>query len=63
MMEILNMGGYAVFVWSAYFIALGFSAFLYRRSVQQLKFIEKQAIQNGIALEDKKVESFQNQSA
>lgn len=48
MLEILNMGGYAVFVWSAYFIALCLTFFLYQRSVKQLKLAEKQAKELGL---------------
>ncbi len=48
MLEFLNMGGYAVFVWSAYFIALGLTFFLYQRSVKQLKLAEKQAKELGL---------------
>ena len=43
MLETLNMGGYAIFVWSAYAIAMGLTFFLYKRSVKQLKLAEKQA--------------------
>ena len=45
------MGGYAIFVWSAYAIALGLTFFLYRRSVKQLKHAEKQADELGIVTE------------
>ena len=48
MLEFLNMGGYAVFVWSAYFVALGLTFFLYQRSVKQLKLAEKQAKELGL---------------
>ena len=48
MLEILNMGGYAVFVWSAYCIALCLTFFLYQRSVKQLKLAEKQAKELGL---------------
>ena len=51
MLETLNMGGYAIFVWSAYAIALGFAFFLYKRSVKQLKHAEKQAKELGIVTE------------
>ena len=49
MMEILNMGGYAAFVWPAYFFALGLTFFLYKRSVKQLKTVEKKAEELGLA--------------
>ena len=51
MLETLNMGGYAIFVWSAYAIALGLTFFLYKRSVTQLKYAEKQAKELGIVTE------------
>ena len=51
MLETLNMGGYAIFVWSAYAIALGLAFFLYKRSVKQLKHAEKQAKELGIVTE------------
>ena len=47
-MEILNMGGYAVFVWPAYFFALGLTFFLYKRSVKQLVKAEKKADELGL---------------
>jgi heme exporter protein CcmD len=43
MIEALNMGGYAMFVWPAYFIALGLTFFLYKKSVKQLKVAEKKS--------------------
>lgn len=59
------MGGYAIFVWSAYAIALGLAFFLYKRSVKQLKHAEKQAKDLGLITE--KVEaaevSLEKQSA
>lgn len=59
------MGGYAIFVWSAYAIALGLAFFLYKRSVKQLKNAEKQAKDLGLITE--KVEaaevSLEKQSA
>ena len=51
MLETLNMGGYAIFVWSAYAIALGLTFFLYKRSVKQLRHVEKQAKELGIVTE------------
>lgn len=42
------MGGYAAFVWSAYFFALGLTFFLYKRSVKQLKTVEKKAEELGL---------------
>ena len=65
MLETLSMGGYAIFVWSAYAIALGLAFFLYKRSVKQLKHAEKQAKDLGLITE--KVEaaevSLEKQSA
>tara|TARA_Y100001980_G_C14362766_1_gene170168 strand:- start:38 stop:235 length:198 start_codon:yes stop_codon:yes gene_type:complete len=65
MLETLNMGGYAVFVWSAYAIALGLAFFLYKRSAKQLKQAEKQAKELGLVTEKVKVKevSLENQSA
>ena len=45
------MGGYAIFVWSAYAIAMGLTFFLYKRSVKQLKRAEKQAKELGLITE------------
>ena len=42
------MGGYAAFVWPAYFFALGLTFFLYKRSVKQLKTVEKKAEELGL---------------
>jgi len=36
MIEFLNMGGYALFVWSSYAIALGLVAILYLKSTREL---------------------------
>jgi heme exporter protein D len=56
MLETLNMGGYAIFVWSAYAIAMGLTFFLYKRSVKQLKRAEKQAKELGLITEKVKTE-------
>jgi heme exporter protein CcmD len=40
MIEFLNMGGYAVFVWGSYFIALLLVSILYVRSVKALKSLQ-----------------------
>lgn len=40
MIEFLNMGGYAVFVWGSYFIALFLVSILYVRSVKVLKSLQ-----------------------
>ena len=40
MVEFLNMGGYAVFVWGSYFIALFLVSILYVRSVKALKSLQ-----------------------
>ena len=63
MLEILNMGGYAAFVWPAYIFALGLAFFLYKKSVNQLKSAEKHAKE--LVLVSEKVEdvSAQKQSA
>ena len=50
------MGGYAIFVWSAYTIAMGLTFFLYKRSVKQLKRAEKQAKELGLITEKVKTE-------
>tara|TARA_B100000212_G_scaffold333186_1_gene302253 strand:- start:895 stop:1089 length:195 start_codon:yes stop_codon:yes gene_type:complete len=64
MLETLNMGGYAVFVWSAYAIALGLAFFLYKLSVRQLKQVEKQTQKLGLVTEKVKEEvSLEKQSA
>ena len=63
MMEILNMGGYAVFVWPAYFFALGLTFFLYKRSVKQLKLAEKKVEELGLAKNNSQEISAQKQSA
>jgi len=63
MLEFLNMGGYAVFVWSAYFVALGLTFFLYQRSVKQLKLAEKQAKELGLVADKVEEISAQKYSA
>ena len=40
MIEFLNMGGYAGFVWGSYFIALLLVSILYVRSVKALKSLQ-----------------------
>ena len=40
MIEFLNMGGYAVFVWSSYAIAFLLVTLLYVRSVKALKALQ-----------------------
>ena len=62
-MEILNMGGYAAFVWPAYFFALGLTFFLYKRSVKQLKLAEKKVEELGLAKNNSQEISAQKQSA
>ena len=56
MLETLNMGGYAIFVWSAYIIAIGLAFYLYKLSVRQLKQTEKQAKELGLVTEKVKAE-------
>lgn len=65
MLETLNMGGYAIFVWSAYVIALGLAFYLYKRSARQLRQAEKQAEKLGLVTKKVKVEevSLEKQSA
>ena len=65
MLEALNMGGYAIFVWSAYVIALGLAFYLYKRSARQLRQAEKQAEKLGLVTKKVKVEetSLEKQSA
>lgn len=63
MLEILNMGGYAAFVWPAYIFALGLAFFLYKRSVNQLKSAERQAKELGLVSEKVEEVSAQKQSA
>ncbi|MDA0377550.1 MAG: heme exporter protein CcmD [Proteobacteria bacterium] len=40
MIEFLNMGGYAVFVWSSYAVAFFLVTLLYVRSVKALKTLQ-----------------------
>tara|TARA_B100000963_G_scaffold22161_1_gene16591 strand:+ start:148 stop:345 length:198 start_codon:yes stop_codon:yes gene_type:complete len=65
MLETLNMGGYAIFVWSAYAIALGLAFYLYKRSAKQLRQAEKKAEELGLITKKVKVEevSLEKQSA
>ena len=57
------MGGYATFVWPAYFFALGLTFFLYKRSVKQLKLAEKKVEELGLAKDSSQEISAQKQSA
>ena len=59
------MGGYAIFVWSAYAIALGLAFYLYKRSAKQLRQAEKKAEELGLITKKVKVEevSLEKQSA
>jgi len=57
------MGGYAAFVWPAYFFALGLTFFLYKRSVKQLKLAEKKVEELGLAKNNSQEISAQKQSA
>jgi heme exporter protein D len=64
MIEFLNMGGYAAFVWPAYFFTLGLTFFLYKRSVKQLIKAEKTAKDLGLVEEkSKEIVLDQKQSA
>ena len=53
MIEFLNMGGYAVFVWSSYAVAFLLVTLLYVRSVKALKTL--QSITEASASETKEV--------
>ena len=44
MVEFLNMGGYAVFVWGSYAIALGLVSILYIRSTRELSKLESKLV-------------------
>ena len=57
------MGGYAAFVWPAYFFALGLTFFLYKRSVKQLKLVEKKVEELGLVKDSSQEISAQKQSA
>ena len=63
MLEFLNMGGYAVFVWSAYFITLSLTFFLYKRSVKQLQLAQKKAEELGLVSKEVQETARANQAA
>jgi heme exporter protein CcmD len=44
MIEFLNMGGYAVFVWGSYAIALGLVSILYIKSTKDLSKLESKLV-------------------
>lgn len=44
MIEFLNMGGYAVFVWGSYAIALGLVSILYIKSTKELSKLESKLV-------------------
>ena len=44
MVEFLNMGGYAVFVWGSYAIALGLVSILYIKSTRELSKLESKIV-------------------
>ena len=44
MTEFLNMGGYAVFVWGSYAIALGLVSILYIKSTKELSKLESKLV-------------------
>ena len=44
MVEFLNMGGYAVFVWGSYAIALGLVYILYIKSTRELSKLESKLV-------------------
>jgi heme exporter protein CcmD len=43
-MEFLNMGGYAVFVWGSYAVALGLVSILYIKSTKELSKLESKLV-------------------
>ena len=58
MIEFLNMGGYAVFVWSSYAIAFLLVTLLYVRSVKALK-----ALQSTIEVSDSETKEARTKGA
>ena len=44
MTEFLNMGGYAVFVWGSYAVALGLVSILYIKSTKELSKLESKLV-------------------
>ena len=44
MVEFLNMGGYAVFVWGSYAVALGLVSILYIKSTRELSKLESKLV-------------------
>ena len=44
MVEFLNMGGYEVFVWGSYAIALGIVSILYIQSTRELSKLESKLV-------------------
>ena len=44
MMEFLNMGGYAVFVWGSYAVAMGLVSILYIKSTKELSKLESKLV-------------------
>ena len=44
MVEFLKMGGYAVFVWGSYAIALGLVSILYIKSTRELSKLESKLV-------------------
>ena len=44
MVEFLNMGGYAVFVWGSYAITLGLVSILYIKSTRELSKLESKLV-------------------
>ena len=44
MVEFLNMGSYAVFVWGSYAIALGLVSILYIKSTRELSKLESKLV-------------------
>ena len=43
-MEFLNMGGYAVFVWGSYAVAMGLVSILYIKSTKELSKLESKLV-------------------
>ena len=52
MVEFLNMGGYAVFVWGSYAIALGLVSILYIKSTRELSKLESKLVKKSTRSEE-----------
>ena len=58
-MEFLNMGGYAVFVWGSYAVALGLVSILYIKSTKELSKLESKLVKKTTRSEE--VQSLQQE--